>query len=69
VPVPAAPDYPPAQLTTGELLRVRADLEHKLTGQISDARRRLLRGELDAVMAEQAERAASRAVPGSWPPI
>jgi len=70
MPIGPVPDYPPAKLTTGELRRARADLEHRLTGRtLSDARQYLLRQELNAVIAEQDERAATAHVPCSGPPV
>jgi hypothetical protein len=59
--------WPPGQMTTGELSRTRADLERRIAGPLSDDRRRVLRAELKAVIAEQESREKTQGlVPTVW---
>ena len=61
------PKYPPSMLTTGELARYRADLEHRLAQPLSDDRKQDLQTELDAVVAEQTQREKTTGlVPTAW---
>lgn len=50
------PKWTPGQMTTGELARARAELEHRLAEPLSDARKQELRDDLTAVIAEQTRR-------------
>ncbi len=59
--VPAKPKHMVGQLTTAELVRERSTLEAALKRPFSDDIKALLRGRLDAVCAEQEERARRRA--------
>lgn len=53
--------HPPDRMTTSELARARTELESKLAGEwITPANRRRWQDELDAVIAEEAERKAAR---------
>jgi hypothetical protein len=57
MPYPPLPvRVPPAQMATFELRNKRAELETRLKGLLSDARRQLIEKELQAVIAEQEER-------------
>jgi hypothetical protein len=63
----ARPPYPPSMLTTSELSRARAYLEHKLSQPLSDARKQVLRDELKAVVGEQESRHKTTGlVPSAW---
>jgi hypothetical protein len=59
--VPAKPKHVVGQLTTAELVRERSMLEAALRRPFSDDIKRLLSGRLEAVLAEQDERACKRA--------
>jgi hypothetical protein len=59
--------WSPGQMTTGELARTRADLEHKLAQPFSDERKQLLQDELKAVVEEQESRHKTTGlVPSAW---
>ena len=58
--VPPKPKHAVGQLTTGELARERSRLEAALRRPFSEDVRALLRGRLDAVLAEQDERNRKR---------
>jgi hypothetical protein len=58
--VPAKPKHQVGQLTTGELVRERSRLEAALRRPFADSVLALLRGRLDAVLAEQDERRRKR---------
>jgi hypothetical protein len=58
--VPAKPEHRVGQLTTGELARERSRLEAALRRPFAAEIKRLLRSRLDAVLAEQADRARRR---------
>jgi len=59
--VPEKPKHAVGQLTTAELVRERMRLEAALRRPFSDDIKALLQGRLDAVLAEQADRARRRA--------
>jgi hypothetical protein len=58
--VPAKPKHAIGQLTTGELARERSRLEAALKRPFPEDVKALLRGRLDAVLAEQEERSRKR---------
>jgi hypothetical protein len=59
--------WSPGQMTTGELSRARADLEHKLIQPLSDARKQSVQDELKAVVTEQESRQKTTGlVPSAW---
>ncbi len=58
--VPAKPEHKVGQLTTAELTREASKLEAALRRPFADSIKALLRARLDAVRAEQAERARRR---------
>lgn len=58
--VPAKPEHKIGQLTTGELARERSRLEAALKRPFSEDVKALLRGRLDAVLAERDERSRKR---------
>ena len=60
--VPAKPEHKIGQLTTGELARERSRLKAALRRPFSEDVKTLLRGRLDAVLAEQDERSRKREV-------
>lgn len=55
-------EHPPEQMTTSELSTARDELEHTLATALPPARRKRLQDQLDAVIAEQTERARHQ-----WP--
>ena len=58
--VPAKPAHKVGQLTTGELAREASKLEAALRRPFADSVKTLLQARLDAVRAEQADRARRR---------